>query len=122
VEEGLKEAQSTNSQKYVALGWALRGKIIAKLGDTDTAGTELQRAFTLADQLQSPSLIYPIAYALGQWHEGTGNEREASALYGKAKTTLEQMATAVEDEALRSTFLQSALVQEIRERATRLGG
>jgi hypothetical protein len=32
------------------------------------------------------------------------------------------MATAVEDEALRSTFLQSALVQEIHERATRLGG
>jgi hypothetical protein len=86
------------------------------------AGTELQRAFTLADQLQSPSLIYPIAYDLAQWHESTGKEREASALYGKAKTTIEQMATAVEDEALRSTFLQSALVQEIHERATRLGG
>jgi tetratricopeptide (TPR) repeat protein len=122
VEEGLKEAQRTSSQKYIALGWSLRGKIITKLGDTDTAGTEFQRAFTLADQLQSPSLIYPIAYDLGQWHESTGNEREASALYGKAKATIEQMATAVEDEALRSTFLQSALVQKIRERATRLGG
>jgi hypothetical protein len=31
VEEGLKEAQRTSSQKYVALGWALRGKIVAKL-------------------------------------------------------------------------------------------
>jgi tetratricopeptide (TPR) repeat protein len=122
VDEGLKEAQRTSSQKYVALGLALRGKTIAKLGDTEMAGTELQRAFTLADQLQSPSLIYPIAYDLAQWHESTGKEREASALYGKAKTTIEQMATAVEDEALRSTFLQSALVQEIHERATRLGG
>ena len=35
VEEGLKAAQRTFSQKYVALGWALRGKIIAKLGDTE---------------------------------------------------------------------------------------
>jgi tetratricopeptide (TPR) repeat protein len=122
VEEGLKEAQRASSQKYVALGWALRGKIIAKLGDTETAGAELQRAFTLADQLQSPSLIYPIAYDLGQWNESTGNERDAMSLYGKAKATIEQMATAVEDEALRSTFLQSALVQEIHERATRLGG
>jgi hypothetical protein len=77
---------------------------------------------TLADQLQSPSLIYPIAYDFGQWHENTGKEREAATLYGKAKATIEQMATAVEDEALRSTFLQSALVQEIHERATRLGG
>ena len=122
MEEGLKEAQLTNSQKYIALGWVLRGKIAAQLGDTDAAGIDLQRAFTLADQLQSPSLLYPIAYDLGQWHERTGKEREAASLYGKAKTTIEQMATAVEDEALRSTFLQSALVQEIHEHATRLGG
>jgi tetratricopeptide (TPR) repeat protein len=122
VDEGLKEAQRTSSQKYVALGWALRGKIIAKLGDTETAGTELQRAFSLAEQLQSPSLIYPIAYDFGHWHESIGKERDAATLYSKAKTTIEQMATAVEDEALRSTFLQSALVQEIHEHATRLGG
>jgi tetratricopeptide (TPR) repeat protein len=119
VEEGLKEAQRTSSQKYVALGWALRGKIAAKLGDCDTAGTELQQAFSLAEQLQSPSLIYPIAYDLGHWYESEGKEREAATLYGKAKTTIAQMATAVEDEGLRSTFLQSALVQEIHERAAR---
>jgi class 3 adenylate cyclase/tetratricopeptide (TPR) repeat protein len=121
VEEGINEAQATSSQKYVALGWALRGKIVAKLGDADTAGRELQRAFSLAEQLQSPSLIYPIAYDLGHWYETTGKEREAASLYGKAKVTIEQMATAVEDEALRSTFLQSALVQAIHERAARLG-
>jgi tetratricopeptide (TPR) repeat protein len=121
VEEGLKEAQRTASQKYVALGWALRGKIAAKLGDSVSAGTELQSAFSLAEQLQSPSLIYPIAYDLGHWYETTGKEREAAALYGKAKATIAQMATAVEDDALCSTFLQSALVQEIHERAARLG-
>jgi tetratricopeptide (TPR) repeat protein len=121
VEEGLQEAQRTSSQKYLALGWALHGKIAAKLGDANTAGTELQRAFSLAEQLQSPSLLYPIAYDLGQWYETTGKEREAAALYGKAKATITQMATAVEDDALRSTFLHSALVQEIHERAARLG-
>jgi hypothetical protein len=118
----LLEAQATSSQKYIALGWALRGKIAAKLGDADTAGVELQRALSLAEQLQSPSLIYPIAYDFGQWYENTGKERDATALYSRAKATIEQMATAVEDEALRSTFLQSALVQEIHERAARLGG
>jgi class 3 adenylate cyclase/tetratricopeptide (TPR) repeat protein len=121
VEEGLKEAQRTSSRKYVAMGWVLRGKIAAKLGDSVLAGTELQHAFSLAEQLQSPSLLYPIAYDLGQWYESAGNERDAAALYGKAKATIDQMATAVEDEALRSTFLQSALVQEIHERAARLG-
>jgi tetratricopeptide (TPR) repeat protein len=122
VEEGLKEAQRTSSQKYIALGWALRGKIAAKFGDSQAAGIDLQQAFTLAEQLQSPSLIYPITYDLGHWQECSGREREAAALYGRAKAIIDQMATAVEDEALRSTFLQSALVQEIHENATRWGG
>jgi tetratricopeptide (TPR) repeat protein len=121
VEDGLKEAQATSSQKYIALGWALRGKIAAKLGDTEASGTERQRAFSLADQLQSPWLIYPIAYDLGQWYETTGKERESATLYGKARATIDQMVTAVDDETLRSTFLQSALVQTINESVVRLG-
>jgi tetratricopeptide (TPR) repeat protein len=121
VEEGLQEAQATHVQKYMALGRALRGKIAAKLVDPDAAGTELQRAFALAEQLQSPSLIYPIAHDLGQWHASTGQEREAASCYGKAKALIAQMAVAIGDETLRATFLQSALVQEIHERAARLG-
>ena len=122
VEAGIKEAQRTSSKKYIALGLALHGKIVTNLGDTETSGADLQRAFSLAEQLQSPSLIYPIAYDLGRWHERSGHEREAATLYGKATSTIEQMATAVGDEALRTAFLQSALVQAIHERATRLGG
>jgi tetratricopeptide (TPR) repeat protein len=118
VEAGIKEALATASQKYVVLGWALRGKIAAQLGDAETAGTELQRAFALVDALQSPSLIYPIAYDLGHWYESTGKEREATILYGKAQATIGQMATAIRNDALRSTFLQSALVQAV---STHLG-
>jgi class 3 adenylate cyclase/tetratricopeptide (TPR) repeat protein len=122
VDEGLREAQATSSRKYVAKGWALRGKLVAKLGDSNAAGAEIQRAFTLAEQLQSPSLLYPIAYDLGQWYEVVGQEQQAAALYGKAKAAIERMATAVDDAALRVTFLRSALVQAISERAARLGG
>jgi hypothetical protein len=105
----------------MALGWAWRGKIASKLGDAEAAGAELQRAFALAEQLQSPSLVYPIAYDLGQWYESTGKERQAAALYGQAKTTIEHMATAVDDDTLRATFLHSALVQTITAGVARLG-
>jgi tetratricopeptide (TPR) repeat protein len=113
VDQGIEEAQATSSQKYVAQGWALRGKIAAGLGDRAAAGTELQRAFTLAEQLRSPSLVFPLAYDLGQWYETAGKEREAAALYSKAKASVEHMAAAVEDDTLRSIFLRSALVQTI---------
>jgi Flp pilus assembly protein TadD len=106
----------------VALNSALRGKIAAQLGNAETAGTELQRAFALAETLQSPSLIYPIAYDLGHWYESIGKAREARTLYGKAWAMIEQMVQAVEDTALRDTLLQSALVQTISERVTRRGG
>lgn len=121
VEEGIKAAQATTSRKYMALGWAWRGKIASKLGDAETAGAELQRALALAEPLHSPSLIYPIAYDLGQWYENTGKERQAAALYGKAKAIIERMATAVEDDSLRAPFLQSMLVQTITACVARLG-
>ncbi|HEY7494119.1 MAG TPA: tetratricopeptide repeat protein [Candidatus Tectomicrobia bacterium] len=115
MEAGLQEAQATSSQKYITKGWALRGKLAARLGDSNTAGAELQRAVTRAEQLQSPSILYPIAYDLGQWYEMTGQEQQAAALYGKAQAAIEHMATAVEDEALRSVFLQSAPVQAVHD-------
>ncbi len=115
VEAGLDEALAVSSQRYVAKGWALRGKILMKLGKTEAAGTDFQRALSLAEQLQIPSLSYPLAYALGQWHETAGQQREAAQLYTKAKATTAQMASAVEDEALAAIFLHSEPVQLISE-------
>ena len=48
----------------MAKGWAVRGKIMAQLGDHGTAVAELQRAYALAEQVQSPTLLYPIATEL----------------------------------------------------------
>ena len=68
----------------------------------------------------NPSLVYPIAYDLGQWYEMTGKEREAAVSYARAKSAIEHMVTAVEDDAMCSTLLHSALVQEIHKHAERL--
>ncbi|MFQ5916539.1 MAG: tetratricopeptide repeat protein, partial [Candidatus Binatia bacterium] len=119
VEAGLKEAQATSSQKYVAKGWALRGKILAQLGDREAAGAELQRANTLAEQLGCPALLYPIAFDLGRWYEIAGQEQEAVALQGTAKAAIERMVTAIEDEALRAIFLNTAQIQTIYGGANR---
>ncbi|RME49339.1 MAG: hypothetical protein D6791_00980, partial [Chloroflexi bacterium] len=117
VEAGLKEAQVTSSHKYVAKGLALQGKIMAQLGDVEAAGADLQRALAIAERLQSPTLLYPIAYDLGRWYAAAGREQEAAKLYGRANATIEHIASDVEDEALRAVFLQSTLVQTIKERA-----
>ena len=94
---------------------------MAKLGDSDAAGIELQNAITLAEQLRNPTLVYPAAYDLGQWYETIGQKQEATVLYGKAKAAAEHIATTIEDEALCAIFLQSAPVQAIYDCAARLG-
>jgi predicted ATPase/class 3 adenylate cyclase len=122
VDAGLQEAQATSSQKYVAKGWAMRGSILIKLGDTEAAGLELQRACILADQLLSPTLAYPLAYKLGQWYEAVGQEREAAVQYRKAQAVIENLATGLEDQVLRTTFLQSVPVRAIEACVARLDG
>jgi DNA-binding SARP family transcriptional activator len=119
VEEALREALATSSQKYVAKGQALRGKILAQMGDREAAGAELRRAFSTAEALKIPSLFYPIAYALGEWHEMMGRQREAAAFYARTKETVAQMANAVGSEALASALLQSEQVRAISESWTR---
>jgi tetratricopeptide (TPR) repeat protein len=121
VEEGLQQAQATRSHKYVAHAWALQGKVLIALGQREAGGRALQRAFRLVEQLQSPSLTYPIADALGQWFDMIGNERQGAALYGKAKAIIEHMLTAVEEPGLHASFRQSELVQTIVARAARVG-
>ncbi len=115
VEAGLDEALATTSQKYVVKGWALRGKILTQMGQTEASGADFQRAFSLAEALQIPSLTYTLAFALGQWHETMGQECETATLYARAQATVEQMARAIGNQALEALFLQSNQVQVISE-------
>ena len=115
VKQGLDEALVTSSQKYAAKGLALHGRILMQMGQHEAAGAEFQRAVALAEPLHCPSLSYPLAYALGQWHESRGHMREAAALFAKAKAVVEQMATAVGDDDLAALFLRSESVRMISE-------
>ena len=121
VEEGLEQAQATTAQKWLAKAWALRGKILIALRQQEAGGRALQRAFRLVEPLHSPSLTYAMAYDLGQWFDMTGNERQAAALYGKAKAAIEHMLATVEDSALQASFRQSRPVQTILACAARVG-
>ena len=122
VGDGLKKAQATSSQKYIAKGWALRGKILEMLGNSSAAGAELQRAYKLAEQLGCSALSYPISFDLGRWYEKAGQEQNSAVLYAKAKAAVEHMATAIEDEDLRSIFRKSQPVQAIYDCAGRTRG
>ncbi len=120
LEDGLREAQATSSQKYMALGLALQSNVRAKLGQIEMVEEPMRRAFALAKQLGSPSLVYPVAHDFGQWCEQRGQESHAAAAYARAHSAIEHMVTRVEDDALRSTLLQTSQVKAIQAAVQRL--
>jgi tetratricopeptide (TPR) repeat protein len=122
VDKSLGVAVASSLQKRMAEGWALRGRILAHVGKLEAAGADLQRAFALADKLNCPSTTYPIAFDLGEWYQAAGQERDAAELFGRARAEVERMAAAMEDEGLRSIFLQWAPIQAIYESYARLAG
>ena len=113
VEQGIDKASDTSSQKYLANGLALRGKIAARLRDRSAAGADLERALAIAEKLKSPTIVYPIAHDLASWYEASGNEDQAHQLYDRAKVLVEGIAKSVEDDSLRSIFLASRRVKAI---------
>lgn len=104
----------------MAKGEALLGKILIALGRREAGGSALRRAFTVAEQMQSPAIIYPVAYELGRWHESQGQISKAVELYRMAHAAVGSMATAVEDEKLQAVLRQTAPVQLLAEGLARI--
>ena len=113
VDEGLKGALNTGSQKYIAKGQGIKGKILLALKQP-TGGLLLQEAVDRANQVHSPGLIYPLAYELAQWQESDANWAGAEASYRCALAAIESMAQTIDDKALVTTFHQSETVQAVR--------
>ncbi len=116
VEAGLNEAQAAHCQKYVVKARVLLGRVLMQLGEQRAAGEALHRASALATTLRSPALLYPAVSALGSWHAAVGNEAEAALHQGQVKTIIIQMATAIADDALAATLMDSVPVQIVLAR------
>lgn len=118
---GLAQAQATNSSKYVVQGRALEGKILLALRQPQNAIAALQEAYDLAQKIDSPTLIYPTAFALGRQMERSGRQREAQALYTNAQSNVQAMADAIaaapRGKILASTLLHSSTAQAIQAAA-----
>ncbi len=121
VDEGLQEAQATSSQKYVAKGLALRGKVWPGWAWPRWRGMTASALLRSLNSLTTRLYIYPIAYDLGQWYERAGQEQQAATLYATAKASITHLMTAVEDETLCEAFQRSGLVQALWTCAKRLG-
>ena len=115
-ELGIDKARATSSQKYLVNAWALRGKLKAQHGDVAGAGADFEKASSLAEKLSSPTILYPIAHDFAKWSETHGKEEKARELYEKARNATDAIASSIENQMLRSIFLESPIVKALGDR------
>ncbi len=115
-ELGIEKASATSSQKYLANALALRGKLKARHGDTEGAGADFVSAWSLAEKLSSPTILYPIAHDFARWSDANGREARARELRRRAQTATESIASSIDDQTLRSIFLGSPIVKALGDR------
>ena len=110
-DDGLLLAESKFSQKYVALNHELRGKALAKLGNTDEAIAELQAAISLSDVIQYQPIRWAGRYQLVNLYLQNDLEQEAKNVLSEAEEIVQTIAASLDDENLRNVFLNSARPQ-----------
>ena len=110
-DEGLPLAETNITRKYVALNHELKGKALAELGDFDEAIAALEAAIFLADEIQYQPIRWASRNHLALLHHQKGRKTEAKKILAEATQIIHTIASELEDEKLRSIFLDSILSQ-----------
>jgi tetratricopeptide (TPR) repeat protein/transcriptional regulator with XRE-family HTH domain len=116
-EECLALAAPTQSRKNVVKGRRLRGQALLAQGRPAEAAQDLEAALHLAQELGNPAQLWQTWVAWAELCQAQGSAQDARAAYAAALGVIDQVAAALEDAALRETFLTSAPVQQVRRRA-----
>jgi tetratricopeptide (TPR) repeat protein len=120
-DECLRLAESNSAKKNLVKGLRLKGQALCaqrRMSDAEGAFTE---ALTIAAEIGNPPQLWKTHQALGEFRELQGELEKASSAYANAVGVIEEVASRLEDPALKRTFLSARPVLELRARIERLG-
>jgi hypothetical protein len=83
----------------------------------DEADRDIARALDVSHRLGNPPQRWRTLVAAGDLRTKQGRVDEADALYREANATIDAVASALRDDAVRDTFLRSKSISEIRAKA-----
>jgi tetratricopeptide (TPR) repeat protein len=121
-DECLALAQQSNSQKNIVKGRRLRTQVFLSQCKLDDALQELSIALDVARRIGNPPQLWKTYAVLGDLRQAQGQKDEAYRAYGDALSIIEKMATSLQKQSRRDTFISSHPVQEIRQKAQKDDG
>ena len=116
-DECVQLAESTNRPKNVVKGRRLRGQIMTAQAKLAEAEEEIEMALAIAKEIGNPPQLWKTLVDLGDLRKAQDREADAKAAYSEALALINNVASRLDDEKLRETFLSSPHVQRIRAAA-----
>jgi len=119
--ECLRLAQQSNSRKNIVKACRLMAQVFLADGRLKEALQELSTALEIAQRIGNPPQLWKTYTVLGDLQHAQGKTDETYRAYGDALSIIEKVAKNLSNESLRDTFLSSVPVQEIRQKAKKVG-
>jgi class 3 adenylate cyclase/tetratricopeptide (TPR) repeat protein len=115
----LELATRTNSRKYLAKAWRVRGEIALARRQWDEAQAAFRQALGIGQRIGAPTHLWKTHFALGRLHAETKVPESASASYEAARGVVDQLMARLRNPGLRASLEDSPSVRQIRELAER---
>ena len=106
-------ASGFKSRKYMAVAHKLRSEIAIAEGKTETAQSEFEAALKVLDEYPAPLVRWRVLAGMARLMANNGDTAGAQKAFREAKQIVMAIAESVSDTALKSTFIESAAVQEV---------
>jgi class 3 adenylate cyclase/tetratricopeptide (TPR) repeat protein len=119
VRQGLEVANKRQYKKYIGRAERLSGQILAERGAYDLAEAKLKEALSKLEEVGNPKQLWLTHTALARLYEKMSRSDLEREQWQTAAPVVNSTANDLEDEELRTTFINAKPVQEILENANR---
>jgi tetratricopeptide (TPR) repeat protein len=99
--------------KYIAVAHRLLGEVAFAKEDLGEAEQHFNTALEKLHEYPAPFVAWKTYAALGRSRLKAGKCERAKEAFAESRRTIEQIASNIDDEPLRSTFLNSHAAQEV---------
>jgi DNA-binding CsgD family transcriptional regulator len=99
---------NTSEERKILRVSKLRGEALMALQPPIKAEAALTAAQAIASEQEARPMQWRIYVSLGSLYQGQGRNKEAEQAFAAARTIIEELATTIENESLRDTFLRQA--------------
>ncbi|HEY7220727.1 MAG TPA: adenylate/guanylate cyclase domain-containing protein [Candidatus Binatia bacterium] len=110
-------ATRTQSKKYLAKAWRLRGEIALSCRQWDEAENAFRQALAIAQAIGNPTQLWKSHTALGGLYSDTKKPEFAQRAFQAAREVIDHMKATVQDPGLRASLENAPMMQGIYERA-----